>query len=140
MILYLDSSNVVKLYVEEEDSTNVERIVHTADRVSSSRIGYAEVRAAMAAAWRAGRLAERPYRDLVGAFDRDWRRYVKVSPSEAVIRLAGNLAEKHGLRGYDAVHLASALSLRDFTLEAVTFSSRDQDLREAALGEGLTLV
>jgi len=140
VILYLDSSNVVKLYVEEEDSTNVERIVHIADRVSSSRIGYAEVRAALAAAWRADRLAERPYRDLVGAFNRDWRRYIKVSPSEAIIQLAGNLAEKHGLRGYDAVHLASALSLNNLTPEDVCFSSRDQHLNLAASAEGLTSV
>lgn len=139
MILYLDSSNVVKLYVEEEDSTNVEQVVHRADRVSSSRIGYAEVRAALAAAWRAERLAERPYRDLVQTFDRDWRRYIKVSPSEAIIRLAANLAEKHGLRGYDAVHLASALSLKSLTPEPVSFSSRDQDLAEAASAEGLAL-
>jgi predicted nucleic acid-binding protein len=139
VILYLDSSNVVKLYVEEEDSTNVEQVVHRADRVSSSRIGYAEVRAALAAAWRAERLAERPYRDLVQTFDRDWRRYIKVSPSEAIIRLAANLAEKHGLRGYDAVHLASALSLKSLTPEPVSFSSRDQDLAEAASAEGLAL-
>jgi predicted nucleic acid-binding protein len=140
VILYLDSSNVVKLYVEEEDSANVERMVYTADRVCSSRIGYAEVRAALAAAWRAGRLAEQPYRDLVGAFNRDWRRYIKVSPSEGIIRLAGNLAEKHGLRGYDAVHLASALSLKKLALEDVSFSSRDQHLSLAASAEGLTSV
>ena len=140
MILYLDSSSAVKLYVEEEDSANVERIVEAADRVSSSRIAYAEIRAAMAAAWRAGRLPERPYRGLVQAFDEDWRHYVRVSPSEAVVRLAGNLAEKHGLRGYDAVHLASALSLKKLTLEDVSFSSRDQDLSNAASAEGLTLV
>jgi predicted nucleic acid-binding protein len=139
MIVCLDSSNVVKLYVEEEGSSDVEHTVHTADRVASSRIAYAEVRAALAAAWRAGRLADEPYRDLVKAFERDWRRYVKVSPSEAIIRLAGNLAEKHGLRGYDAVHLACALSLKSLTPEDVSFSSRDQDLTEAASAEGLAL-
>lgn len=140
MILYLDSSSAVKLYVDEEDSADVERIVEAADRVSSSRIAYAEIRAAVAAAWRAGRLAEQSYRGLVQAFNRDWRHYVRVSPSDAVIRLAGNLAEKHGLRGYDAVHLASALSLKNFILEDVSFSSRDQDLGQAASAEGLTLV
>jgi predicted nucleic acid-binding protein len=140
VILYLDSSSAVKLYVEEEDSAHVERMVEAADRVSSSRIAYAEIRAAFAAAWRAGRIAGQPYRGLVQAFDRDWRRYVRVSPSEAVIRLAGNLAEKHGLRGYDAVHLASALSLKNLTREDVSFSSRDRDLSNAASAEGLALV
>jgi predicted nucleic acid-binding protein len=140
VILYLDSSSAVKLYVEEEHSAEVERTVQAADRVSSSRIAYAEIRAAFAAAWRAGRIAEQPYRGLVQAFNGDWRRYIRVSPSEAVIRLAGDLAEKHGLRGYDAVHLASALSIKKLTLEDVSFSSRDQDLSQAASAEGLTLL
>lgn len=140
MILYLDSSNAVKLYVEEEGSTRVEQTVEAADRVSSSRIGYVEVRAALAAARRAGRLAEQSYDDLVEAFNRDWRHYIKVSLSEAVARLAGNLAEKHGLRGYDAVHLASAVTLKEYDVESVSFSARDDDLRHAASSEGLTVV
>ena len=47
-------------------------------------------------------------------------------------RDAGELAERLALRGYDAVHLASALALGTDT----TFVSWDADLRRAAASSG----
>jgi hypothetical protein len=46
------------------------------------------------------------------------------------------LVTRRPLRGYDAVHLAAALALRDRGL-AVTFWAADATLVEAARGEGL---
>jgi PIN domain len=48
---------------------------------------------------------------------------------------AGRLAEEFALRGYDAVHLASALSVG----KAITLVSWDQDLRRAAADNGCAL-
>jgi uncharacterized protein len=48
----------------------------------------------------------------------------------ALARSAGELAERHGLRGYDAVHLASAISVGDPQLLTVTW---DHDLTNAAV-------
>jgi len=55
---------------------------------------------------------------------------VLVGVDEPLARNAGRLAEEHGLRGYDAVHLATALSAEDRELVVVTW---DQDLARAAL-------
>jgi predicted nucleic acid-binding protein len=55
-----------------------------------------------------------------------------VGIDKALARRAGELAEQHGLRGYDAVHLASALSLAT----DATFVSWDPDLRRAAARSG----
>jgi predicted nucleic acid-binding protein len=44
-------------------------------------------------------------------------------------RAAGELAERHALRGYDAVHLASALAIDDPRLVMATW---DRDLAAAA--------
>lgn len=58
-----------------------------------------------------------------------------------VVESAMHLAEKHGLRGYDAIQLASALSVQselnvnDVNLS--TFISSDVNLNRAALVEGL---
>jgi predicted nucleic acid-binding protein len=59
---------------------------------------------------------------------------VEVSPEVAAD--AGELAESHALRGYDAVHLASALAVLDDELLMVTW---DDDLATAARREGLTV-
>ena len=53
-----------------------------------------------------------------------------------LLRLAAGRGFRPGLRGYDAVHLASALSLT----EPVVFASADADLRRAAETEGLALL
>jgi predicted nucleic acid-binding protein len=55
----------------------------------------------------------------------------------AVARFAGELAERHGLRGYDAVYLASAISVEDAGLVTVTC---DQDLADAAVACGYAVV
>jgi predicted nucleic acid-binding protein len=60
-----------------------------------------------------------------------------------VILRAMNLAENHGLRGYDAVQLAVALQIQAERLNAgvtgFTFVSADQGLNNAAVAEGLTV-
>jgi uncharacterized protein len=50
---------------------------------------------------------------------------------------AGDLAEKHLLRGFDAVHLASAVILREELTEPIRFLAFDDRLMTAAAAEGL---
>lgn len=59
-----------------------------------------------------------------------------VGIDEALARRAGELADAHGLRGYDAVHLASALALGATETLLVTW---DRDLGKAAAGAGLAV-
>ena len=48
MILYLDTSSLVKLYVDEPGSEDVLRLVDQAELVTTSVVAYAEARAALA--------------------------------------------------------------------------------------------
>jgi hypothetical protein len=61
---------------------------------------------------------------------------VIVSVDEALARRASELADERGLRGYDAVHLASALALGPAETILVTW---DRDLSNAAVGVGLAV-
>jgi len=54
-----------------------------------------------------------------------------------MVKLAGNLAEKHALRGFDSIHLASALTLHQEVSTPVVFSCFDNKLETAAMREGL---
>lgn len=145
MILYLDSSSAVKLYlyqarVIEEGAETVRHHVEEAEVVVTARITYAETRAGLARARRQMRISEEEqYRRIVQALNRDWPSYVVIALSNMVVRQAGDLAEKHGLRGYDAVQLASALELERRIGIKITFSSWDEALRRAAEADGLTI-
>lgn len=141
MIVYLDSCSAVKLYVKEPETPIVHSLVEAADAVATSRVTYAEVRAALAQARRDRRIeSEEDYQRAVQDFRRDWQSYTVLAVSERLVRQAGDLAEKHALRGYDAVQLASALELKRRIPTEVRFSSYDIRLKRAAEAEGLMAV
>ena len=137
MNLYLDTSALVKLYVREVGSASVARHVQRAERVLTSRVAYPEARAAFARRHREHAFSERSLRRIVSRLDRDWTAYVAVELHESVASRAGVLAESRALRGFDAIHLASALEIATLLGEPVRFLAYDARLALAASAEGL---
>jgi predicted nucleic acid-binding protein len=135
--LYLDTSALVKLYVAEDGSTLVRRAIADADRVATSEIAYVEARAAFARRRREGNLLPVQQRRIVRALDADWGRYHRLDVTETLIRQAAVLAERHRLRAYDAIHLASAALLKARLGPPVVFACWDDPLAAAARREGL---
>ena len=135
MILYLDTSSLVKLYVEEGGSRPVRDLVERAELVSTSVVAYAEARAALARQRREGGLTAAGFGQAKSDFELDWPRYLSLEVSEAVYRDAGDLSDKHHLRGFDSIHLASYLSLCEEGARQVRFSSYDETLNRAARKE-----
>jgi uncharacterized protein len=139
VILYLDSSAMVKVYVEETASDRVRELVFEAEALLTARITYAEVRAAFARCRRERLLSAPELRTLTRRLDEDWGRYSVVEVSDAVVRHAAALSERHALRAYDAVQLASALVAGD-VIEALCFACFDERLAQSARREGLVPV
>jgi uncharacterized protein len=137
VILYLDTSSLVKLYVEETASADVEGMVWSAEVTGTSLIAYAEARAAFARRFRENAFSSKDYKRLRSQFESDWKNFLSIHVNSEVVRLAGDLAEKHGLRGFGAVHLASALTLREKLASPVTFSCYDARLQNASKHEKL---
>ena len=137
MILYLDTSALVKIYVEERGSANVRAQSDHAEGVATSRIAYAEAKAAFARKRRERGLSHKGYRSVIGDLDRDWDDYFVVDVSDGVVKSAGILAERHALRGADAIHLASALALASPSEPPVVFFCFDSRLSSAARKEHL---
>lgn len=99
---------------------------------------YAEVRATLARQRREGGLTAPALRRAVRQLDGEWGSYDIVDVSDPVMRRAGTLAERHALRGYDAVQLAAALEVRDAGA-ALEFACFDDRLARAASRERLQL-
>jgi predicted nucleic acid-binding protein len=140
MILYLEPSSMFKLYIEETDSGTVEALFRAHDEIATSSLSYAEMRAALAAAARGRRISPEQYPEVLAAFESDWIDLIQVAPSAGLIARAGTLAEQHALKGYDAVHLASVLFLRDETGAAIQCCTHDQDLFRAVEREGVAAI
>ena len=133
MILYLDTSSLVKLYVEEPGSADVHRILEEAEIATTSVVAYPEARAALARRRRERSLTVVGHRRAKAALDADWPRVLALDVSTSLARRAGDLAERHRLRGFDALHLASFLAIaREFPGDDIRFSSADRTLERAA--------
>lgn len=138
MILYLDTSALVKLLIEEEGSPEAERAVVESRVLASSRLSYVETYAALARARAAQRLSAADHRDKRREFEKLWRRLLALEIDEPVVATAAGFAERHLLRANDAIQLASASSLGE--AEEVVFACWDRELRAAAGAERLELV
>ena len=137
MVVYLDTSSLVKLYVEEKDSVKLTALVRSSKVAATSLVAYAEARAAFARRYREKAFRRREYEHLISFFDKDWDNYLIVRVGKDLVRLAGDLAERHGLRGFDAIHLSSALTLCRELSAPVIFSCSDRKLQKASRLEDL---
>lgn len=139
MNLYLDTSALVKLYVREQGSAAVVRAVGEVDVVATSRVAYPEARAAFARRHREGALSAVGLRRAIQALDTDMSAFAVIELSEGVAHRAGDLADHHALRGFDAIHLASALELSQMVGAPPIFYAFDVRLANAAASAGLTV-
>lgn len=138
--LDLDTSALLKLYVDEEGANLLQSSRTSAEIVATSLLTLVEARAALARRRRAGDVSSAAYRHALGELAHDWERYVRIEVSESLVVRAASLAEAHRLRGYDAIHLASALLLSDRLGGDTVFASWDDALDAAAAREGLRLL
>lgn len=120
----------------EDGSDVVAELWAIQDRAASSILSYPEGRAALAAARGAARLTGDGHAQAVADFEDVQRDLLIIGVDQPLALHAGELAEELGLRGYDAVHLASAIALSASALTLVTW---DRDLSRAAHRQGLAV-
>ncbi len=128
----MDTSALVKLYVvEREGGELVRKAVEEAEMIATSAVAYAEARAGLARRQRDGIFTDEELRSAVSDLDEDWPTYARVDVSDSVTYHAGKLAERHALRGFDSIHLESALRLSE-RFEGLRFLAFDKRLNSAA--------
>lgn len=133
MPTYFDTSSIVPILIAEPGSERCRSLWVDATDILSSTVAHVEVHAALGAAARSGRIDERQLRRAQAHFDELSIDIAYVPVTEAVIASAAGLATRLTLRGYDAVHCATALAVASDDLVA---ASGDRDLLRAwsALG------
>src|SRR5262249_36874869 len=131
VIAYLDASALVKRYIAERRSSETHTLIEQADMIATSIVSRAEVAAALARAVRLGLLSEPGGRKSLRGFARDWQDLARVAMTEALVARAEALAWEHALRGYDAVQLASALTLQDSVGAPIALATFDRELWDA---------
>jgi predicted nucleic acid-binding protein len=137
VIAYFDASALVKRYLVERSSRETIALSAESELIATATVTRAEVAAAFAKAARAGLVTEDRARRAQRSFAGDWPDLVRVPATEALVERAETLAWDHGLRGYDAVQLASALTWQQSVGAEILLATFDQQLWEAAPKAGL---
>lgn len=143
MIVFADSSALVKLYADEQDH----QLIRGITGLVVSALARVEVPAAI---WRKHRMGELDPSDaavLVAAFEADYHgspggppRFAVVAAGANILETAARLAGVHGLRAYDAVQLASAVDAAQAVSDCRTIAVFDGALRAAAAAESFSLL
>jgi predicted nucleic acid-binding protein len=138
MIVYLDASALVKRYVAEAGSKAIISLIRKATIIGTAAISRAEVSAALAKAVRMKALNRDEGTSALQVFAADWESLARLQITEVLIARAATLAWEHGLRGYDAVHLAAAIFWQEIMDEPVILATYDRQLWLGASTSGLS--
>ena len=132
MILYCDTSALIKLLVREPGSDRMQRASSEAEAIGVCRITWAEAMAAMARRQREDPASSTDLEQARQLLTKTWAQFVIVEISQRLVETAGRYADAFALRGYDSVQLAAAHELHQSTGLPITFASFDRRLNQAA--------
>lgn len=132
MILFCDTSALVKLYLVEAGSDLVRQESAAAEALAVSRIAWVEAHAAFARRAREEPLDGAAIDEARHALSAEWPHYVVLEIDRELTEIAADYADTFALRAYDSVQLASAARLAAVTGEAVRFACFDTRLSKAA--------
>jgi predicted nucleic acid-binding protein len=137
--VYLDTSTLVKRYVAEAGSDDVAALLKEAQYQAASIVTEAELPAALGRATRMGLITERDGQAALKAWEQDREELLWIQLPQITAQQAGQLAVQDGLRGYDAIHLATALWWQTNLGQELIVATYDRELWRAAKVHGLSV-
>lgn len=138
MILFCDTSALMKLYIIEADSEALRERLAEAEAVAVCRVAWVEAHAALSRRAREVPEDAAVIEQAKVALAQDWPHFVVMDVNQALVELAGEYADAFALRGYDSIQLAAAFEAGRITLSPVCFACFDARLSKAAKMLGLT--
>jgi predicted nucleic acid-binding protein len=137
MILYLDASALLKKYFQEVGSEDVISKWKETDGIVTSTVTYAEVMASIHRKRREASEDDKLFRGVMKSFQQDWNTFIQVAVTNDLNELIDRILLSHPLRGFDVIHLASALIVCENVSGKFLFACFDRRLNTAAHAEGL---
>lgn len=141
MILLLDASSYLKLYVAEPGTGVVKKLVREAAAIFAPQSTYVEARAILTRAVTVGVIREKLLAGLEADFERDWAGTNVIVPDQAMLRDAAALVQRHGLNVERAQNVAAAVRItREFPTGTLIYCTADAFIQATADTEGIHTV
>ena len=139
-MIYLDSSALVKRYLEEDGTDVIQSLLRETEVFATSKLTYPEILSAFRKKHRVGEMKRKTLEAVTDKFENDWEKIFVIEFHNELLQGVKKLIEKYPLRGADALHLASALWLDDTLKMGLTFVASDIGLLNAARSEALKIL
>ncbi|MBU0544259.1 MAG: type II toxin-antitoxin system VapC family toxin [Proteobacteria bacterium] len=136
MIMYLDTSALVKRYFREPYSDDVINNWKSATHIVTSFVAYAETMASIYRKKRESDLPDTIIQKIIDSFRNDWESFIRVEVNAELNICIDKVVERYPLRGFDSIHLASAMVIRERLYDDFVFACFDDRLVRAAQHEG----
>ena len=137
MILYLDTSAILKRYFQEPFSEELAVTWNSAEAIVSSSVAYAETMATIYRKKKETGLDSKIIQETIETFKTDWNSFIQVKVTNDLNSYLDNMLKKYALRGFDAIHLASAFTIYGQIPWDFFFACFHHTLNQAAKQEGL---
>lgn len=139
-MLYVDTSALVKLYIEETSSSELKSVVAKAEAVAVCRIAWAEAHAALSRRAREMPTDIAVIEQAKAALRIDWPHFVVLEVTQTLVERAGQFADTFALRGYDSVQLAAAFEASRIAQTPIAFACFDHRLNKASEVLGMEVI
>lgn len=132
MLLFCDTSALIKLLIDEPGSDQVHHAAERAGLIAACRITWVEAMAAMARRQRDDPRSADAIEQARQRLSQLWSSFTVVEVNQQLVEAAGRFADVFALRADDSVQLAAAHALQTMSAQAVTFACFDRRLNQAA--------
>lgn len=139
-MIYFDTSALVKRYVTEKGSEKLDEMLAGNPFSATSKLTYAEILSAFTRRYREGEYSKNWLLKIIGNFETEIEEFSVVDVKYDLLPIVKQLLLRHDLRGSDAIHLASAIWLKNVLKENITFAASDANLLKAGEKEGLIVI
>ena len=132
MILFCDTSALMKLLVVEAHSDQMWQVGTDAQAIGVCRISWAESMAALARRQREDPISSEDLDQARQSLIQYWQSFTIVEVSQPLVESAGRFADVFVLRGFDSLQLAAAHALHNKAEQPALCASYDRRLNLAA--------
>lgn len=140
MILFFDTSALMKLYAQEQHSDWTRQQVTSSSHCALSQITWVEMCAAFALKERTKQITAADTKLAMDRLKVEWPIYNRIAVDSKLLNTAGVFAIQFGLRAYDSVQLATARVAHQQLGNSMAMCCFDQPLNAAANKLGIPVL
>ncbi len=134
-MIFVDSSALVKRYIEEPGSDTLDILFDETDAVMASRLAYAETLCALMRRRPTLDLTDKEFAQVIAAFRHDWGHFIVLEMNDEALQRIDRVIDSYALKGADSIHLSTAIWIKQCGNAGLIFVASDKELLAAARKE-----